>query len=381
MQNTPSYSLPGEIKKQVDVLERIVSDQFVDKIFGIAKDIKKQSPDIIAATGAGDSLFAGLAAQDYFVRFAKRLIHPIDVLEFSRHLYPALTDRSVTFAISYSGETVRTLEACYAAKSSGSKLVTMTRDPNSSMARMADHVIENLSELEDSNCRTGSFQSMHLTFLLLALAMGEDSPTSPLSFKVLNGIRDLIPVLRKFVDASDHEMKDLSGKLSNTRRYYFLGAGVGLSVAHYAAAKIYETFSAPAIVAEMEQFCHCEIFSTDPGDTVVIIAQKGSSYSRAVEVADAVHKIGAFVWGVSDDPEFAGHSDYLTLFPATPLEELSVAPASVVFPWFGYYRALEVGENPDRVNHKDVNSPLIRKCTHWTEIDYQEKREKDSQSR
>jgi glutamine---fructose-6-phosphate transaminase (isomerizing) len=370
MSEKPVYALPTEIKKQVNVLNLTVSDEFVQHIWKIAAEIKKDNPDTIIATGAGDSLFAGMAAQEYFARFAHRFIFPVDVLEYSRHLYRALTPHSVTFAISYSGETVRSLEACYAARAAGSRLIVMTRDPQSSMARMADYVILNQAGFEDSNCRTGSFQSMQLTFLLFALAMGEESPTTPTSQKVLNSLRGLVQPLTRFVDEMDPAMEKLAAQLLNTRRYYFLGAGVGLAAAHFAAAKFYETFSTPALVAELEQFCHCEIFSADPGDSVVIIAQKGSSYSRAIEVADGVRKIGATVWGVSDVPEFAAHCDHFTLFPGTPMEELSLIPAVIPFPWFGYYQALATGENPDRVNHKDVNSPLIRQCAYWNETDY-----------
>jgi glucosamine--fructose-6-phosphate aminotransferase (isomerizing) len=306
----------------------------------------------------------------YFARWGGRLIHALDVLELSRHLYLALTPKSAVVALSYSGETVRALEACIAAKSRGARLIVLTSDPGSSMAQLADHVILNQAAREQSNCRTGSFQSMHISLLLLALAMNRADPSKRVRARVLAVLDDLVTSLDQYVVETESAMERLARDLDGTRRFYFLGAGIGWPIARYGYSKLYETASAASIASELEQFAHGEIFSLDPPDCVIIIAQGGPSFARAIEVAKAVKQIGATVWGLSDNGSFEQYCDHFTAWPRTEFEELAAVAAVIPLQWFAFYRALLTNSDPDRVRHKEVNSPLIRQCALWSADDY-----------
>ena len=66
----------------------------------------------------------------------------------------------------------------------------------------------------------------------------------------------------------------------------------------YGAAKIFEILGYSAFYERIEQFSHMELFSTKPGDTVIIFEEKNSHNSQLVK---NLRKVGLHV--VQPDPE------------------------------------------------------------------------------
>ena len=82
--------------------------------------------------GCGSSYHACLAGSYLFSRIAKVHVNPVLASEFENYEH-FLTDRTLAFAVSQSGETADVLFAVRAAKSKGSKVIGITNVMGSSL--------------------------------------------------------------------------------------------------------------------------------------------------------------------------------------------------------------------------------------------------------
>lgn len=107
-----------------------VDDEQIDGFIKLLSEAKR-----VFVFGAGRS---GLIAK----AFAMRLMHlGIDVYAVGETITPALREGDVFVAISGSGETDLTVEAARGAKTIGTKIAAITSYPDSSLAKLADHMV------------------------------------------------------------------------------------------------------------------------------------------------------------------------------------------------------------------------------------------------
>ncbi len=365
------YLLPGELALQPEVIRRVLTE--VDPLVpAVAAAVVEGGIRDIVMTGCGDSLFSAMAASFAFLRFSRRLTIPAHALEYSRAIYRSSGPETLVCALSYSGETRRTVEAAIAAKSVGAKLLGISRDRTGTIAGQADHFLPNASLEERSNCRTGSFQAAYLALVLLGAHTAHrsgDLDDAGLE-SVREGIRALAEAVQRYIEPAGELGRRAAEHIGKAGTVHFIGGGEAHAVALYGAAKLYETSSLPAVPQETEQFAHCEIFSLERDSVVVVVALRGPFYQRAVEVADAVRTIGATVIGVSDEPAFERHADLLLEVPSGAFADFSTSLAVIPLQWLAFHDAVARGSDPDLVRHKAVNSPLIRACPIWSAEEY-----------
>lgn len=367
------YLVPGEIRLQPEVIRRVLS--IVDPLLEpIAADVVRRDIRDIVMTGCGDSLFSAMAAAFSFVRFAGRMTAPLHALEYSRGFYRASGPHTLLCALSYSGETRRTLEAATAARSRDARVLALTVDGSGSLAQIADYLVPNVSprEAERSNCRTGSYQAAYLGLVMLAahVAVAERPGDASILDDLRRQMEDLASGVERALDSLEAAGREAAILLRSAGSIYYLGGGEAHAAALYGAAKLYETSSLPAVPQETEQFAHCEIFSLEPDSVAVVVALRGPFYDRAVEVADAIRKIGAKVIGVSNDGAFNAHADLAITIETDGFDDLASSLAVVPLQWLAFHDAVWRGQDPDLVRHKAVNSPLIRSAPIWADSDY-----------
>ena len=364
------FHLPGEILQQGQVVERVLDLE--PRIAELATAIRAAGARDVVMTGCGDSLFAAMAAQFGFVSFSRTLTHAMHALEYSRAFYRASTEATLLCALSYGGETRRTLEAAIGARHAGARVLAISVDDRGPIPQLADWFLPNVAPLERSNCRTGSFQAAYLELTLLAahLARGRGDLTERDFAALRQELRQLASTLTDYAAAVRAEAEDVGRTLPDAGQIYYLGGGEAHAAALYGSAKLYETSSVPSIPQETEQFAHCEIFSLERESIVTIIALSGPFYDRAVQVADAVRTIGASVIGVSDRGEFAEHADRFIAVPTLEPGRFAMSLAVVPLQWMAYADAVARGSDPDLVRHKAVNSPLIRQSPIWSAEEY-----------
>jgi glucosamine--fructose-6-phosphate aminotransferase (isomerizing) len=359
-----STLLAQEILTQGSVLEQVL-EQRTGEVEEVVRQCLAREPVDWVVTGCGDSLFAGMCAELWFADAAARPLRAIHALELSRYLYKSLNRRSVVFALSYSGNTARVVEAAVAAKSRGAMVVAITANADSRLVEIADGWLRNDATEERSNCRTSSFQAAALLLRMVANRVAETSGLTPLP--AADGIPDALGTLSSEVGATVRAIVDA---LPDGLSFTVIGGGYSYPVAQYGAAKLYEAATIPAHVAELEQFVHCEIFPVNASSCVIITAPRGPSISRATEVAEGLRKLEAITIGISDDPAFLERCTHGILLPSGQHESLTPFLSSVPHQYFGLFWGLRRGDNPDLVSNKWVNRPLIENSEQWQAADY-----------
>lgn len=359
--------LQVEIMGQGDVLRRVLSRQSSSIADAVSGRLARSPRDWVV-TGCGDSLFAGMCAEYWFTEACGTPLRAIHALEFSRYLYRSVDEHSVVFAVSYSGDTARVVEAAVAAKARGAQVVAITANGQSRLAKMADWWLVNEAAGERSNCRTGSFQAACLLFRSFAMRLART--------QARDGARtlaspDALPVAVDALAAACAEpVRAIVDALPDGLTFIYIGGGYGYPVAWYGASKLYEAATIAAHTAELEQFVHCDIFPIDRRSCVVMVAPAGPSYTRAVEVADGLRQLGAITIGISDDRAFSAHCTHFVGLPGGWDEDAIPFLACIPLQHLALAWALRLGENPDLVSNKAVNRPLIERSEQWTSEDY-----------
>lgn len=217
--------LPGEILQQGRVVELVL--ELEDTISEVATALHSHGIRDVVMTGCGDSLFAAVAAQFAFAQFARWPTHAMHALEYSRAFYRCSNADTLLCALSYGGETRRTLEAATAARHAGAQVLAISVDDHGPIPRLADHFLPNAAPLERSNCRTGSFQAAYLELVLLAAhlahrrqALGDRDLVS-----VRDELRRLASALDEYAPAVRDETAGVGRALGGAGQVYYLGGG------------------------------------------------------------------------------------------------------------------------------------------------------------
>ena len=357
--------LASEIIHHGTVLRAVLRERGAS-VAEIVRACRRVSPRHWVVTGCGDSLFAGLCAEYWFADACRLPLRAIHALEFSRYLYKTVDERTVVFALSYSGNTARVIEAAVAAKSRGATVIGMTANAHSRLVELSDYWLPNDAIDERSNCRTGSFQAACLLLRLFAWHLARESGEDP-ALGPIDGLPDLVNRLSS--DCKD-TVQRIVDALPEALTVTYVGGGYAYATAHYGAAKLYEAATIPAHVSELEQFVHCEIFPITRQSCVLIVAPQGASYTRAVEVADGLRRLDAVTIGISDDPAFADRCNHYIALPHGLAEDCAPFLAAVPLQHFALAWALRRGENPDLVRNKSGNRPLIEQSLQYTADDY-----------
>jgi glutamine---fructose-6-phosphate transaminase (isomerizing) len=357
--------LAAEIPQQADLLRTVMTSR-AQQVKDVINAVLERSPSRWVVTGCGDSLFAGMCAEYWLAELAGLPLRAIHALAFSRYLYRSVDERSVVFAVSYSGTTQRVIEAARAARSRGAAVVAITANESSPLVELADWWLPNDALSERSNCRTLSFQAACALLHLSAAEIAGQPPfqaeriaaaVEATALEAAEPIRSIVAALPE--DGLDHTV---------------IGGGFGHPLACYGAAKLYEAATIPAHAAELEQFIHCEIFPISRLSCVTLIAPGGPSYARALEVADGLKELGASTIGISDEPELGRRCTHFVALPAGLRESELPYVAAVPLQYLALHLALRKGENPDLVANKRVNRPLIESPASWSQQDYEARR-------
>ncbi|MEO5985743.1 MAG: SIS domain-containing protein [Candidatus Limnocylindria bacterium] len=362
--------LPDEILAQGDVVRRVA--EIEPQIAEVAEEVYRRGVRDVVMTGCGDSLFAAMAARHAFSGFSRWLTHAMHALEYARDFYRTSDRDTLVCALSYGGETRRTLEAAIGARYRGAQVLAISVDKRGPIPQLADHFLPNVAPLERSNCRTGSFQAAYLELYLLAahLAAQRGELDDAQLALVRGDLAELETVLHDFASEIRGRATEVAHMIRTAGHVHYLGGGEAHAATLYGAAKLDETSSIPTLPQDTEQFAHEAIFSLEPDSLVIVTALSGPFYERAVQVADAVRTIGAPTIGIGDDGAFASHVDQFIETPRLASGRFGMSIAVVPMQWMALADALARGSDPDRVRHKNVNSPLIREIPIWSEDDY-----------
>lgn len=158
----------------IEDLDHLLQDSALEQVVNLMKEANRI---IFAGVGA-----SGAIAMDAFHKFIRLGLN--SVLSSDSHIFSILcansTKSDVIFAISHSGESREIIDAIEFAKNNGSKIVSMTSYPNSTLAKMSDFVL--LSSTKETKYRSDAMTSrivqcviIDTLYVALALRLGPEA--------------------------------------------------------------------------------------------------------------------------------------------------------------------------------------------------------------
>jgi len=312
--------IPGLLQMQLETL--------TGPLGGLARDLDQAGVRNLYLAGCGDSAYAGAAAVLAFRKHSGFQAEAVEALELARYRMRYLPSASAVVCMSFSGKVGRTIEAAVQARRFGHRVVAITGDAGSPLAREADHVVPLSVPMLGYSPGTSTYLAMLLA--LLQLAAGRS-------------LLERIPELaRETLAAADRPVRAVAQRLARSSWIQFLGAGPNFSSAAFGAAKLFEGPQMLGTATNLEEWAHGEYFVTGPNAPVVVVAPSGASFDRAGEILSELDFIKADSVLVSDAVPTGWPG---TLIPLAALpEEFSPLLAALPLSLLAYYIAKARGQ-------------------------------------
>jgi glutamine---fructose-6-phosphate transaminase (isomerizing) len=198
------------------------------------------------------------------------------------HNHAALTaPRTLTVAISQSGETADTLEAMRAARSSDAAVVGIVNTVGSTIARQADGGIYLHAGPEIGVASTKAFTNQVVALLLLGIhlahARGRGEGTRALATELLRAPAAIAEAL-----ALEPQIRHIAREFHGAANFLYLGRAINFPVALEGALKLKEISYIHAEGYPAAEMKHGPIALIDANMPVVFIAPSDASYGRVL---------------------------------------------------------------------------------------------------
>jgi glutamine---fructose-6-phosphate transaminase (isomerizing) len=284
-----------------------------------------------------------------------------------RYAPPPLSAHTLTIGVTQSGETADTLAALameqerrqlVADPAYAPRLLGITNRPESSLARMVDHILDIGAGIEVGVAATKTFLGQLLAFYALALAFAErrvgqrqgggSSGRSREELKALVAqLRQLPQQLEALVADHDQRCAALAHRFEGTQDVIFLGRGINFPIALEGALKLKEISYIHAEGYPAGEMKHGPIALLDAKVPVVSIAVPGTVFDKVLSNAQEAKARDAQLIGVAPDCPDAELFD--TLLPVPVVDEL-LSPLLTVIPMqlLSYHIAAHRGLDVDQ---------------------------------
>jgi glucosamine--fructose-6-phosphate aminotransferase (isomerizing) len=283
-----------------------------------------------------------------------------------RYAPPPLSPHTLTIGVTQSGETADTLAALameqerrqlVADPAYAPRLLGITNRPESSLARMVDHILDIGAGIEVGVAATKTFLGQLLAFYGLALAFAErrvgqqqaggGTITRERLLALAADLRAVPAQLRELIADHDQRAAALAHRFESTQDVIFLGRGINFPIALEGALKLKEISYIHAEGYPAGEMKHGPIALLDARVPVVSIAMPGSVFEKVLSNAQEAKARDAQLIGVG--PSCADTELFDVLLPMPEVDEL-VSPLLTVVPMqlLSYHIAAHRGLDVDQ---------------------------------
>ena len=341
-----------EIHEQPEVIARILGARIQDG--GALAGLSWAAGDPagvqkIWITACGTAYHAGLVGRMMFERLAAAPAEAVYAHEL-RYAAPLIADRSLTLAVSQSGETADTLAAARLLRRRGARLLALTNVVGSSLAREADEVLYTWAGPEISVASTKAYLAMLVGECLLALRLGR-------SRGVIDAGREraLVDELRTLPDkaasvlADQEPLRRLAEELAEASSVYYIGRGLDYATAMEGALKLKEISYIHAEAMPAGELKHGTLALVTEGTPVVAAATQQDVHGKMLLGLQEVKARGALAVAVAyeDDDEIGLAADRVLRVPRTH-DLLSPILAALPLQLLAYHTACLLGRDVDQ---------------------------------
>ncbi|MFH1860457.1 MAG: glutamine--fructose-6-phosphate transaminase (isomerizing) [bacterium] len=273
----------------------------------------------IVIIACGTSWHAGLVGK-FIIEELARIPVEVDIASEFRYRSPIISGKTLTLAISQSGETADTMAGIRQAKASGSKIISICNVLGSSIPRESDGTIYTHAGPEIGVASTKAFTSQLTALYLLAIYLGRKRGTigAERAKELINELRRL-PHLVGTILKEDANIKKLAHEFSYYKDFLYLGRGINYPIALEGALKLKEISYIHAEGYPAGEMKHGPIALIDEDMPVVTIAVHSKTYEKMLGNIEEVKARDGIVIALATegDMEIAKKADHIIYIPHT----------------------------------------------------------------
>ena len=283
-----------------------------------------RSVDKIIVVACGTAAYAGHVAK-YAIEHWCRIPVEIELAHEFRYRDPIVGEKTLTVAISQSGETMDTIQAVRHAREQGSKVLAIVNTYGSTIAREADAVLYTHAGPEVAVASTKAFLAQitacYLLGLYLAQLRGNKWPDEVAEY--LDNLAAMPDRIQHVLDRQEERVRELGTELADKSSFLFLGRHVGFPVALEGALKLKELAYVHAEGFAAGELKHGPIALVEDGLPVFVIVptpRRPVLHDKVISNIQEVRARGArtIVIAEEGDEAVTPFADHVIRVPATP---------------------------------------------------------------
>jgi glucosamine--fructose-6-phosphate aminotransferase (isomerizing) len=296
------FSLPELYKSNFSIIDHKIRNTLnASDLLGIKQ---------VIIVGNGDSYFAGMASVQTFQRYTSCIYKVVQSMRFFAYEHAFIKEYSpgqtLILGISASGESKRVVQALQEGRKSvpGSKIFVICGNPDSSVARVADKVID--VSIPDKGTAPGIRSYTASLFGLLGIALRLGELQGKIHLHEANAVRSSIPLLAPHVEKVINNSLQLIEKIKALplrNVFTVVGSGNNYGTALFSAAKFVEIAGLNATSQDLEEWLHVERFAYPLDSTVLVVAPMGKSFIHAKKMIKVAKTIGHHIICLTDNPD------------------------------------------------------------------------------
>ena len=283
-----------------------------------------RSIDKIIVVACGTAAYAGHVAK-YAIEHWCRIPVEIELAHEFRYRDPIVSEKTLTVAISQSGETMDTIQAVRHAREQGSRVLAIVNTYGSTIAREADAVLYTHAGPEVAVASTKAFLAQitacYLLGLYLAQLRGNKWPDEVADY--LDKLGRMPAKIQRLIDGQERAVRALGAELSDRASFLFLGRHVGYPVALEGALKLKELAYVHAEGFAAGELKHGPIALVEDGLPVFIIVptpRRPELHGKVLSNIQEVRARGARAIVIAEEGDHAVEAvaDTIIRVPDTP---------------------------------------------------------------
>jgi glucosamine--fructose-6-phosphate aminotransferase (isomerizing) len=320
--NFPHYMMK-EIYEQPTTIEnamrgRLDDDSATAVFGGLNLDTQElRRIDRIVLTACGTSWHAGLVGE-YLIEELARIPVEVEYASEFRYRNPPLTDTTMVFAITQSGETADTLAALRESQRKGHPTLAICNVVGSTIAREADGGIYLHAGPEIGVASTKAFTSQVTVLTLLALYLGRLRHLShPAGCEIIEQLHQMPEIIRRTLRCHD-SVRTIAQKYYRIANCLYMGRGYNFPVALEGALKLKEISYVHAEGYPAAEMKHGPIALVDENTPSVFIIPQGTMYPKVMSNLEEVKARKGPVIAIAgeDDDRIARVADDVIYVPS-----------------------------------------------------------------
>jgi glucosamine--fructose-6-phosphate aminotransferase (isomerizing) len=328
---------------------RLDEDEATAKFGGLNLDPQQlRRIDRIVLTACGTSWHAGLVGE-YLLEEFTRIPTEVEYASELRYRNPPMTDATMVFAITQSGETADTLAAMRECKRKGHPTLAICNVVGSTIAREADGGIYLHAGPEIGVASTKAFTAQVTTLILLSLYLGRMRHLSfPAGKRMIERLKAMPDLVERTLRCNE-AVREVAEKYHRANNFLYLGRLHNFPVALEGALKLKEISYIHAEGYPAAEMKHGPIALVDEETPSVFVIPRGQIYPKIISNLEEIKARRGPVIAIAceGDDQIAERADDVIYIPDVdeflqPL--LSVVPLQLL----AYHIAVLRGCNVDR---------------------------------